>query len=139
MSALEIALSNLQAECTMIANKRSEIVQTVMEQQYETVISVKEVREGLVCLFSYIMEHIHDGRLPPFCFVAHCLFCILDHLEIMNQLLEQTENDDPYSSRDDIVDENWESLIHSLEHQTKLGRTGTSIGTPMALSPPKTS
>ena len=38
------------------------------------------------------------------------------------QLLECTENDDPYSSRDEMVDESWESMTRSLEKQMILGQ-----------------
>jgi hypothetical protein len=43
MTALEVALSSLQDECAMVARKRNEVVQNVMQLQCQTVRIVKEV------------------------------------------------------------------------------------------------
>jgi hypothetical protein len=36
------------------------------------------------------------------------------------KMLERTEDQDPYSSRDEIIDESWESMTRSLEKQMNL-------------------
>jgi hypothetical protein len=36
------------------------------------------------------------------------------------QMLERTEDQDPYSSHDEIVDESWDSMTRSLEKQMNL-------------------
>mmetsp|Transcript_73056 Transcript_73056/g.205220 ORF Transcript_73056/g.205220 Transcript_73056/m.205220 type:complete len:148 (+) Transcript_73056:66-509(+) len=38
----------------------------------------------------------------------------------VKEILERTENEDPYSSREEIVDESWEAMTRSLEKQMKL-------------------
>lgn len=40
------------------------------------------------------------------------------------KIVEQTEKDDPYSSRDDIVDESWNSIAQKLQKQTSLLQGG---------------
>ena len=37
-------------------------------------------------------------------------------------MLERTEDEDPYSSRDEIVDESWDSMTRSLDKQMNLLR-----------------
>ena len=111
MTALEIALSSLQDECAMVAMKRREVVQNVMQQQCQTVRIVKEVSENR-------KDDCHHDR--PKCQVTWFPHGI--PLLLFYQLLECTENDDPYSSRDEMVDESWESMTRSLEKQMILGQ-----------------
>jgi hypothetical protein len=119
MTALEIALSSLQDECAMVASKRNEVVQNVMQHQCQTVRIVKEVRgEEMMIIIITIGQNIEY-----FWFLTGFLCCL------SCQLLECTENDDPYSSRDDMVDESWESMTRSLEKQMNLGQVATQQNT----------
>jgi hypothetical protein len=52
LTALEISLGHLQHDCEVIARKRQDVVQSVIETQYGNVSHVQEVRT--VCITQYL-------------------------------------------------------------------------------------
>ena len=49
---------------------------------------------------------------------------VLSSRKLLFQMLDMTHDNDPYSSRDDIIDESWETMTRTLQEQMAFVQVG---------------
>ena len=49
---------------------------------------------------------------------------VLSSRKLLLKMLDMTHDNDPYSSRDDIIDESWETMTRTLQEQMAFVQVG---------------